>query len=228
MNDDDLIKCLQKAMPLMPVPSSLTEKIIAMLHPINFLRERILATPLTPTPKFWWRNPYFAASLLLHIAAAVVVVVLIVKLQQQREKMPTISINPTIVETTIPLDKIVAVRENRSAILTMGKRLGNGEIAVNIAQFADNAQLLLTADESLSCLRAYFSSVEINGEIDGVICEVVNAQLNIPQKFVSVFGDNLNLRIIEMDDHLEIWDNARYQTLTAIVSEKTLLATAKE
>ena len=181
-------------------------------------RYQALAQPVSEKVKSGFkRSTYFvAASLFLNAAAAVVLVALFLKLGDSDGNRELVRLSPDVADApdAAPLARprpcpALQARESRPAILTSGVRGQGGEVSVSIAQFIDDGVLTLRQDEGLGCLKAFFPAAKESG----VACAVAKARLVIPAPLATVFGDDLGMRIVEMDDCLEIWPQRRWQEL---------------
>lgn len=207
-------------------PSDLAAGVLARLHAPKRASSRILtdpryqalAQPVGEKVKSGFkRSTYFvAASLFLNAAAAVILVALFLKLGDSDGNGERVCLSPDVADVPDdgPLARprphpAVQARESRAAILTRGIRGPAGEVSVSIAQFVDDAVLTLRQDEQLGCLKAFFPAAKESG----VACAVAKARLVIPAGLAGIFGDDLGMRVVEMDDCLEIWPQRRWQAL---------------
>lgn len=205
-----------------PLPGDFAAGVLAKLHATNTSariknnpRYQALSQPLSGQVKSNWKRhiSVAAVSLLLNAAAAVVVIALALKLNAAGDSVhvrtaPQVADLPASREYTVSFkNQAIALRESRPAILLSGVRAADGAVQVNVAQFVEDAVLTLRRDDGLGCLKAFFPAAKAQG----TECRVSKATLRIPEALAGIFGDDLQMRIIEMEDCLEIWPRARWQ-----------------
>lgn len=209
-----------------------------MWHSERYLRE--MRKPLVQ--KIWAharRSPYFAASVLLHGVAAVVLVALLVQLHTKPtpHPLPTAeAVDPgmgeRIYEYVIEPEGQYAVyaaayhqRTGRPHVLTRAVREGDW-VHVDVSQFAGQATLVAVPDLYFGMIRMYFADGDgypdsaglMSRFSQGTLCRVERNVVGIPGAVADpVFGDGSAVRIFDMEDRLELWNEERWNHLESIV-----------
>jgi len=175
------------------------------------------------------RSPYFAASLLVHAAAITVIVAAVFNFGQPIEqRRPQVSYTivdddpDAFAEMPAPGHIAYSYRKDVRKVPVTGRKLETGAVRVDVGALTmlANDTLVLVGDNTLHCVRAYFTdpasgltaAALLSQYENSVLCKIANAELDIPPALAQASLDNLSLLVLDMQGGLEIWTQPTWQS----------------
>lgn len=178
------------------------------------------------------RSPYFAISIALHAAAVMILVSIFIQGKTGNDR-PRVNVHGgrggetghEVVISMAPSQqfKLAAVRQRQGYGFLSKPTANPTGLTINLAQaMRDDNTVVLTTHPQFNCVVAFLTdrkgqptSEELLKRFPGsVASQIANAALNIPQAMVGDrFAADTPLRVFNLDDRIEIWNEKRWQEL---------------
>lgn len=174
------------------------------------------------------RSPYFAASLLAHAAMLALVCAVLLRDAHvtREEKLHNAASEPasepaTYTALASPRYAAYLSRSEARRIETEAQRT-DGDVRVSLATlyFVEDADLVLTVDRELGCVKGYYAAAEGENSRAALLqrnpgaaeARIENATLVVPSRLAACLRPSLNLVVFSLNDRLELWSKPTWES----------------